>query len=76
MLIVMVRQSRIFKAKVAPKIINAGGSCAAKKIYYNDVKLLILVNFTKVSLPIPECIGVAHAGMNNGKVYKTISYYD
>lgn len=74
--IVMARQGRRFTAKVAPEIADAGGYCAAKNMHYYGVKLHILASYTKGSLPIPEYVGLTHAGMNDGKAYESIRYDD
>lgn len=72
--IVMAQQGRRFKARVAPEIADAGGYCAAKKLHYYGVKLHIVATSTKASLPVPEYIGLTHAGMNDGKAYEPICY--
>ena len=70
--IIMAQQGRRFHAKIAPELADNGGYCAAKKLHYYGVKLHLMASYTKGALPIPEYIGLTHAGMNDGKAYEQI----
>lgn len=72
--IVMAQNNRRFKASVAPELADKGGYCAAKNLYYYGVKLHILASYQIGSMPVPEYIGLTHAGMNDGKAYEPLCY--
>jgi len=70
--IVMAKQGRRFKAKVAKELATANGYCATKKMHYYGVKLHVLGCYRKGSLPIPAYIGLTNAGMGDRKAYEQI----
>ena len=48
---------------------NKSGYCATKNLYNYGVKLHVLESYQIGSMPIPERIGLTHAGVNDGKAY-------
>lgn len=70
--IVMAKQGRRFKAKVAKEIATANGYCATKKMHYYGVKLHVLGRYRKGHLPIPTHIGLTNAGVGDRKAYEQI----
>ena len=70
--IVLAKNGRRFNACVASDIADASGYCAAKKMYYYGAKLHIMGSYTIGTMPIPEYIGLTHAGMNDGKAFEQI----
>jgi hypothetical protein len=70
--IVMAKQGRRFKAKIAPDVADKGGYCATKKLHYYGVKLHIVGSYTKGKMPIAEYVGLTHAGMHDSKAYEQI----
>jgi hypothetical protein len=70
--IVMAKQGRRFKAKVAKEIATSNGYCATKKMHYYGVKLHVLGCYRKGKLPIPTYIGLTNAGMGDRKAYEQI----
>lgn len=70
--IIMAQGNRRFSAKVAPELATNNGYCATKKLYYAGVKLHILADYTKGSLPIPRYIGLTSAGMSDLKAYEQL----
>ena len=72
--IVMAKNNRRFKASVAPELADKSGYCAAKNLYYYGAKLHILASYKVGSMPVPEYIGLTHAGMNDGKAYEPLCY--
>ena len=72
--IVMAKNNRRFNACVAPDIADENGYCSAKRLYYYGVKLHIMASYEIGNMPIPEIVGITHAGMNDGKAYEQICY--
>lgn len=72
--IIMAQNNRRFKACVASELADKSGYCAAKNLYYYGVKLHVLASYQIGSMPIPESIGLTHAGMNDGKAYELICH--
>lgn len=70
--IVMAKQGRRFKAKVAKEIATPNGYCATKKMHYYGVKLHVLGRYRKGFLPIPRYIGLTNAGLGDRKAYEQI----
>ena len=70
--IIMAQRGRRFHAKVAPEIATKNGYCATKKLHYYGVKLHVVANRQKGSLPIPVCLGLTDAGMHDRKVLEQI----
>ncbi len=70
--IVMAQRGRRFHAKVAPEIATKNGYCATKKVHYYGVKLHVVANRKKGSLPIPVCLGLTDAGMHDRKAFEQI----
>jgi hypothetical protein len=70
--IVMAKQCRRFKAKVANELATPNGYCATKKMHYYGVKLHVLGCYQKGSLPIPSYIGLTNAGLGDRKAYEQI----
>ncbi len=70
--IVMAQNNRRFKACIASELADKSGYCAAKNLYYYGVKLHILASYQVGCMPIPESIGLTHAGMNDGKAYELL----
>lgn len=70
--IVLAKQGRRLKAKVAQEIATSNGYCATKKMYYYGVKLHILGNYRKGQLPIPSYVGLSSAGFGDRKAYEQI----
>ncbi len=63
--IIMAQRGRRFHTKVAPEI-------ATKKLHYYGVKLHVVANRQKGSLPIPLCLGLTDAGMHDRKAFEQI----
>lgn len=70
--IVMAQRGRRFHAKVAPEIATNNGYCATKKMYYYGVKLHVIAARVSGALPLPICIGLTNAGMNDQKAFEQI----
>ena len=70
--IIMAQRGRRFHAKVAPEIATKNGYCATKKLHYYGVKLHVVANRIKGSLPIPVCLGLTDAGMHDRKAFEQI----
>lgn len=70
--IIMAQNNRRFKASVASELADKGGYCAAKNLYYYGTKLHILASYKVGSMPVPEYVGLTHAGMNDGKAYEPL----
>lgn len=70
--IVMAQNNRRFKASVAQELADKGGYCAAKRLYYYGVKLHVLASYRVGSMPVPESIGLTHAGMHDSKAYELL----
>lgn len=70
--IIMAQRGRRFHAKVAPEIATKNGYCATKKLHYYGVKLHVVANRQKGSLPIPVCLGLTDAGMHDRKAFEQI----
>ena len=68
--IVMAQRERRFSAKVAPEIATSNGYCATKKMHYYGVKLHIAALRQDQALPVPQYIGLSHAGMADRKAYE------
>ena len=63
--VVLARQGRRFNAKVAPELADSG-YCPTKKLYYYGVKIHLVGDFRRGTLPGPRFIGLAPAGLNDG----------
>jgi hypothetical protein len=70
--IIMAQRGRRFHAKVAPEIATKNGYCATKKLYYYGVKLHVIASQQPGTLPVPACIGLTNAGMNDRKAFDQI----
>jgi len=70
--VIMAQRGRRFNAKVAPEIATKNGYCATKKLHYYGVKLHVVANRQKGSLPIPVCLGLTEAGMHDRKAFEQI----
>ena len=70
--IIMAQRGRRFHAKVAPEIATKNGYCATKKLYYYGVKLHVIASQQAGTLPVPACIGLTNAGMNDRKAFEQI----
>ena len=70
--IILAQRGRRFNAKVAPEIASSNGYCATKKFHYYGVKLHILADYRKGSLPIPRLIGLTDAGTHDLKAYEQV----
>ena len=69
--VVLAKQGRRFKAKVAPELASSG-YCSTKKLYYYGVKVHIAGRNQHGTLPIPEFVGVYGASEHDGKVFDQI----
>jgi hypothetical protein len=63
--VILARQGRRFNAKVAPELAGSG-YCPTKKLYYYGVKIHLVGDFRRGTLPSPRFIGLAPAGLNDG----------
>jgi hypothetical protein len=70
--IILARQGRRFKARVAQEIASSKGYCATKKLYYYGVKLHMIGQHQPGALPIPMCLGITDAGTADIKVLDDI----
>lgn len=70
--IVMAKNGRRYKAKVASEIATNNGYCAAKNMYYYGVKLHIVATKRNGKLPLPTLIGLTDAGTHDLKGYEMI----
>lgn len=70
--IIMAQRGRRFRAKVSPEIATKNGYCATKKLHYYGVKLHVVANRRKGSLPIPAYLGLTDAGMHDRKAFEQI----
>jgi len=70
--IIMAQRGRRFHAKVAPEITTKNGYCATKKLHYYGVKLHVVANRIKGSLPLPICLALTDAGMHDRKAFEHI----
>ena len=68
----MAQRGRRFHAKVAPDIATKNGYCATKKLYYYGLKLHVIASQQVGTLPVPTCIGLTNAGMNDRKAFEQI----
>lgn len=73
--IVMAQQGRRFRAKVAPELATNNGYCPAKKLHYYGVKLHVVACMRPGMLPLPTCVGLTGAGMNDRKAFEQILPY-
>jgi hypothetical protein len=71
--IILAQRGRRFNAKVASEIATKNGYCATKKLHYYGVKLHILADYQKGSLPIPRHIGLTSAGVADLKAYEPLT---
>lgn len=67
--IVMAHGGRRFKACVAQEIATSNGYCATKKLHYYGVKLHLMGQYTKGSMPIPVNLLITNAGTGDIKVW-------
>ena len=70
--VILARQGRRFKAKVAPELANSG-YCPTKKLYYYGVKIHLIGDQHIGTLPDARYIGVTPAGTNDGKAFEQVS---
>lgn len=70
--IILAQRGRRFNARVASEIATSNGYCATKKLYYYGVKLHILADYKKGSLPIPRLIGLTDAGTHDLRAYEQV----
>jgi hypothetical protein len=63
--VILARQGRRFNAKVARELANSG-YCPTKNLYYHGVKIHLVGDFRRGTLPSPRFIGLAPAGLNDG----------
>ena len=70
--IILAQRGRRFNARVAPEIATSNGYCATKKLHYYGVKLHILADYKKGSLPIPRLIGLTDAGTHDLRAYEQV----
>ena len=74
MLIIIAQNNRRFKACVSSELVDKSGYCAAKNLYDYGVKLHVLASYQIGSMPIPERIGLTHAGVNDSKAYELLCH--
>jgi hypothetical protein len=70
--IIMAKEKRSSKAKVAPELANKG-YCGSKNIYYYGVKVHILGFKRSGTLPLPEFIGLTPASNHDLSAFRQIS---
>ena len=63
--VILARQGRRFNAKVAPGLASSG-YCPTQNLYYYGVKIHLVGDFRRGTLPSPRFIGLAPAGLNDG----------
>lgn len=69
--IIMAKEKRRFKAKVAPELANKG-YCGSKDCHYYGVKIHILGIKREGTLPLPEYIGLTPASNHDLTAFKDI----
>lgn len=69
--IILAKSPRCDNAKVGKDEIANKGYCSSKKMYYHGVKVHILGNRVKDSIPIPHYIGLTPGGDNDLSVAET-----
>lgn len=67
--VIMAQGGRRFKARVAKEIASSNGYCATKKLHYHGVKIHLIGQYTKGSLPVPVNLAVTNAGTADIKVW-------
>jgi hypothetical protein len=70
--IILAQRGRRFRAKVASEIADKNGYCATKKLHYYGVKLHVVGCACNKTIPVPEKIGITHAGMSDIKAYEAV----
>ena len=70
--IIMAHEKRSGKAKVANEFANKG-YCSSKGMYYHGVKVHILANKRKNTLPLPDYIGVTPASEHDLSAFRQIA---
>jgi hypothetical protein len=70
--IIMAQGNRRYKAKVATELATNNGYCSSKKLHYAGVKLHMVADYNKGSLPIPCYIGLTDAGMPDIRAFEHI----
>ena len=70
--VILARQGRRYKAKVAPELANSG-YCPTKKLYYYGVKIHVIGDQHVGTLPDARYIGVTPANTNDGKAFEQVS---
>src|ERR1700722_3034014 len=66
--IIMAQRGRRFKPCVAREIATSNGYCATKNLHYYGVKLHLMGQYTKGSMPIPINLLITNAGTGDIKV--------
>ena len=69
--VVMAREKRSSRAKVAPELANKG-YCASKKMYFYGVKVHLLALRRPGTLPVPDYIGLSPGADNDLTVLRSI----
>lgn len=72
--IILAHRGRRFKACVAQEIATCNGYCATKKLHYYGVKLHMMGQYEKGSLPLPTRLGITDAGRGDIKVLDDIEH--
>ena len=70
--VIMAKQSRRYKAKVAPELAGSG-YCPTKNLYYYGVKIHLVGDRRPGTLPSPRFIGLTPAGVNDGPALEMIA---
>jgi hypothetical protein len=70
--VIMARQGRRFKAKVAPELASSG-YCPTKNLYYYGVKIHLVGDNQPGTLPNPRFIGLTPAGLNDGPALEQVA---
>jgi hypothetical protein len=68
-LLFSTQDGRRFKACVAKEIATSNGYCTTKKLHYYGVKLHLMGQYTKKSMPVPMNPLITNAGMGDIKVW-------
>ena len=69
--VVMAREKRSSRARVAPELANKG-YCASKKMYFYGVKVHLLALRRPGTLPVPDYIGLSPGADNDLTVLRSI----
>lgn len=73
--IILAHRGRRFKACVAREIATANGYCSTKKLHYYGVKLHVIGQYQKGSLPLPKSLGITDAGTADIKVLDAVENF-